>query len=189
MTTVSENAWNEQDDLRNSNYHSTDTVSGPSDAVDPDEDEDDLEDDDLDEDDLDYDDEDFDDDDLDAEDLDDDDDLDADDDGYERVSGTPTADLSSGVANSYDSDGDDDENEIPEQQEADTEEQGYESGTEVEQQDRGDEGSFSEQTDVTPPTPHEFPSTGTHTETDFTSRSQGRTTGRMVGHEPGTEGI
>ena len=25
--------------------------------------------------------------------------------------------------------------------------------------------------------------------TDFASRNQGRTTGRMVGHEPGTEGI
>ncbi|GAB2685375.1 hypothetical protein GCM10027037_03620 [Mucilaginibacter koreensis] len=187
MTTVSENTWNEQDDLKNNNYHSTDTVTGPSDVVDPDED--DLDDDeDLEDDDLDYDDEDFEDDDLDADDLDDDDDLDEDDDGYERVSGTPTADLSSGIANSYEG-GDDDDNEIPEQQEADTEEQGYDSGTEVEQQDRGDEGSFSEQTDVTPPTPHEFPSTGTHTETDFASRNQGRTTGRMIGHEPGTEGI
>src|ERR1700744_2841370 len=48
--------------------------------------------------------------------------------------------------------------------------------------------SYSEQVDVTPPQHHEFPSTG-NAKTDFVSRKQGRTTGRMLGHEPGTEGI
>jgi len=40
--------------------------------------------------------------------------------------------------------------------------------------------------DVTPPEKREFPSVGP-AETDFVSRPNGRTTGRMVGHEPGTE--
>ncbi|MDB5061030.1 MAG: hypothetical protein JWP67_873, partial [Mucilaginibacter sp.] len=53
----------------------------------------------------------------------------------------------------------------------------------------GADTSYSEQNDVTPPNPHEFPSVGAATKTDFASRPQGRTTGRMVGHEPGTEGI
>ena len=50
----------------------------------------------------------------------------------------------------------------------------------------GTDTSFSEQTDVTPPNQKEFPSVGI-AETDFVSRPNGRTTGRMVGHEPGTE--
>jgi hypothetical protein len=52
----------------------------------------------------------------------------------------------------------------------------------------GADTSFSEQNDVTPPNKKEFPSVGA-AKTDFASRKQGRTTGRMIGHEPGTEGI
>lgn len=59
---------------------------------------------------------------------------------------------------------------------------------EITDQDQSNDPSFSEGTDVTPPNAKEFPSVG-HAKTDFESRSQGRTTGRMVGHEPGTEGI
>jgi hypothetical protein len=82
----------------------------------------------------------------------------------------------------------DDDNEIPEQEEADKGGAEHPQETEVEQQDKGNDASFSEQTDVTPPRPHEFPSEG-NARTDFASRNQGRTTGRMLGHEPGTEGI
>lgn len=182
MTTINASNWNGQDDLENKpayQYESNTTLNSVSNsAVDPDDDDKDLDDEDFDDDDLDYDDEDFDDDDLDDEDFDDEDE-----DGYERVAGTP-ATSASGIDKSYDTDG----NEIPEQEEADHESPGYTTGTEVEQQDRGDEASFSERNDVTPPTPHEFPSTGTHTETDFASRPLGRSTGRMLGHEPGTEG-
>jgi hypothetical protein len=59
---------------------------------------------------------------------------------------------------------------------------------EQEQQNQGDDASFSEQNDVTPPNQKEFPSEHS-IETDFSSRPQGRTTGRMVGHEPGTESL
>jgi hypothetical protein len=50
------------------------------------------------------------------------------------------------------------------------------------------EPSYSEQVDVTPPRPHEFPSFG-NAKGDFVSRKLGRKTGRMIGHEPGTEGL
>lgn len=80
------------------------------------------------------------------------------------------------------------ENEIPEQGESDNEKLGYPHETEVEQQDKGNDASYSEQNDVTPPRTHEFPAEG-NAKTDFASRNTGRTTGRMVGHEPGTEGI
>ncbi|MET3979411.1 outer membrane biosynthesis protein TonB [Mucilaginibacter sp. UYP25] len=80
-------------------------------------------------------------------------------------------------------------NETPEEQQSNNEGTGYRQQNEQEQQQEGADTSFSEQNDVTPPDRHEFPSTGTATKTDFTSRDQGRTTGRMVGHEPGTEGI
>lgn len=79
-------------------------------------------------------------------------------------------------------------NEIPEQGESDNEKLGYPHETEVEQQDQGNDASYSEQTDVTPPRTHEFPAEG-NAKTDFASRNHGRSTGRMVGHEPGTEGI
>jgi len=50
----------------------------------------------------------------------------------------------------------------------------------------GSDASYSEKNDVTPPNKKEFPSVGP-AETDFVSRPHGRTTGRMIGHEPGTE--
>jgi hypothetical protein len=84
---------------------------------------------------------------------------------------------------------DENPDEIPEESESTTEGTGYSGQPEQSQQEGGSDASFSEQIDVTPPSQHEFPSTGTATETDFTSRSHGRTTGRMLGHEPGTEGI
>jgi hypothetical protein len=80
------------------------------------------------------------------------------------------------------------ENETPEREQADNESQGYSQQQEVQQHNDGNDASYSEQTDVTPPREHEFPSEGRAT-TDFTPGNHGRTTGRMVGHEPGTEGI
>ena len=59
-----------------------------------------------------------------------------------------------------------------------------ESGSPIE----GTDQNFSESHDVTPPNKKEFPSVGP-AKTDFESRPQGRTTGRMIGHEPGTEGV
>jgi len=82
----------------------------------------------------------------------------------------------------------DDPNEIPEQEETDNEGEGYHTQAEVDQPERSADTSYSEQIDVTPPNKHEFPSEGP-AKTDFASRPHGRTTGRMVGHEPGTEGI
>jgi hypothetical protein len=78
--------------------------------------------------------------------------------------------------------------ETPEEHETSGEGSGYVRNTEVEPTNGGNDASYSEQTDVTPPNQHEFPSVG-NAKTDFVSRPYGRTTGRMVGHEPGTEGI
>ncbi len=78
--------------------------------------------------------------------------------------------------------------EIPEKKESEQERSGYPHEREQEQQQGGNDASYSEEEDVTPPTPHEFPSFG-NAETDFVSKPYGRTTGRMIGHEPGTEGI
>jgi hypothetical protein len=77
-------------------------------------------------------------------------------------------------------------NEIPEKKQSEHEKSGYPHEREQEQQQQGSDASYSEQTDVTPPKQHEFPSVG-NTETDFKPSNHGRTTGRMVGHEPGTE--
>jgi len=79
-------------------------------------------------------------------------------------------------------------NEIPEKRESEQERSGYPTQTEQEQQQEGSDTSYSEQTDVTPPRKKEFPSVG-NAKTDFAARRQGRTTGRMLGHEPGTERI
>ena len=79
-------------------------------------------------------------------------------------------------------------NEIPEKRESEHEKSGYPRETEQEQQQGGSDASYSEQTDVTPPNQHEFPSLG-NAKTDFRPSDHGRTTGRMIGHEPGTEGI
>jgi hypothetical protein len=79
--------------------------------------------------------------------------------------------------------------ENPEEQQSDNEGTGYTQENEQDQQQGGADTSFSEGIDVTPPETQEFPSVGAATQTDFASRNHGRTTGRMVGHEPGTEGI
>ena len=80
------------------------------------------------------------------------------------------------------------DDEIPEEGESKKEGTGYHRQSEVNQPDRGADTSYSEQNDVTPPNKKEFPSEGP-AKTDFESRPHGRTTGRMLGHEPGTEGI
>ena len=64
----------------------------------------------------------------------------------------------------------------------------YPHESEANPQHEGADASFTERNDVTPPNKKEFPSVGP-AKTDFESRNQGRTTGRMIGHEPGTEGI
>lgn len=79
-------------------------------------------------------------------------------------------------------------NETPERDQADNENSGYSQQQEVQQQNDGSDTSYTEQNDVTPPEQHEFPSEGRAT-TDFRPNDHGRSTGRMVGHEPGTEGI
>ena len=64
----------------------------------------------------------------------------------------------------------------------------YPSEAETADQREGVDVTFTERNDVTPPNRKEFPSVGA-AKTDFASRPQGRTIGRMIGHEPGTEGI
>jgi hypothetical protein len=78
-------------------------------------------------------------------------------------------------------------NEIPEKRASEHEKSEYPHEHEQEQQQQGSDASYSEQNDVTPPKEHEFPSVG-NAATDFKPSNHGRTTGRMVGHEPGTEG-
>jgi len=126
-------------------------------------------------------------DDLDV-DLDDDDDLETD---YDETNlddteggGTTGGSYTTGLGDS----GPDDPDEIPEERQSDNEGTGYSQQNEQSQQQGGNDASFSEQTDVTPPNQHEFPLTG-NPQTDFSSRDHGRSTGRMIGHEPGTEGI
>ena len=64
----------------------------------------------------------------------------------------------------------------------------YPHESEADPQREGADASFTERNDVTPPNKKEFPSVGP-AKTDFEARKQGRTTGRMIGHEPGTESI
>jgi hypothetical protein len=64
----------------------------------------------------------------------------------------------------------------------------YPHESESSQQQEGLDSSFTERNDVTPPRKKGFPSVGP-AKTDFESRKLGRTTGRMIGHEPGTESI
>jgi len=64
----------------------------------------------------------------------------------------------------------------------------YPHEAEAANQREGADATFTERNDVTPPNRKEFPSVG-NAKTDFASRPQGRTTGRMIGHEPGTEAI
>ena len=78
--------------------------------------------------------------------------------------------------------------EVPEEGDSDNEGAGYAPSREYSEPQEGNDASYSEQTDVTPPDHKEFPSEGSP-KTDFSSRGHGRTTGRMTGHEPGTEGV
>ena len=64
----------------------------------------------------------------------------------------------------------------------------YPHESEAAPQKEGADASYTERNDVTPPNKKEFPSVGP-AKTDFESRKQGRTTGRMIGHEPGTESL
>ena len=77
---------------------------------------------------------------------------------------------------------------VPERNQPEKEKTGYSHEKEFQHPQEGNDASYSEHNDVTPPDKKEFPSVGP-AETDFVSRPTGRTTGRMVGHEPGTEGI
>jgi hypothetical protein len=64
----------------------------------------------------------------------------------------------------------------------------YPHESETAPQREGADASYTERNDVTPPNKKEFPSVGP-AKTDFEAKKLGRTTGRMIGHEPGTEGI
>lgn len=64
----------------------------------------------------------------------------------------------------------------------------YPHESEANPQREGADATFTERNDVTPPNKKEFPSVGA-AKTDFEARKLGRTTGRMIGHEPGTESI
>jgi hypothetical protein len=79
-------------------------------------------------------------------------------------------------------------NEIPEKHQSEQEGSGYAPQREQQQHNKGNDASYSEQNDVTPPNQKEFPVTGPG-KADFESRPQARRTSRMVGHEPGTESI
>ena len=79
--------------------------------------------------------------------------------------------------------------ETPERHTSEQEGLGYDQQVEAKPQQSESDANYSEQNDVTPPIPHEFPAEGAHTKANFESRPHGRTTGRMVSGEPGTEGI
>lgn len=64
----------------------------------------------------------------------------------------------------------------------------YPHESEASPQREGADASFIGRNDVTPPNKKEFPGVGP-AKADFESRKLGRTTGRMIGHEPGTEAI
>lgn len=179
-------AFKDESLLERDNQYNTDEINYGrfTDVATPDPDDDLIDDDDdldsdLDDDTLD-DDTDFDDDDFDEADLDEEDD-----------------DLEDPIAES-DGDIDDDINEnpepnfspdeTPEREEAEGEDARYpdEGETRPDQNESGT--NWSEQVDVTPPRPHEFPGEG-NTKANFESRPHGRTTGRMISDDPGTEGI
>jgi len=76
-------------------------------------------------------------------------------------------------------------NEIPKEKKSGEERPDYPNELELGQRQSGDDVSYSEERDVTPPRAHEFPSFG-NAETDFVSAGRhGRKTGRMMDHEPG----
>lgn len=78
--------------------------------------------------------------------------------------------------------------ETPERRQSEQEGSGYTPHREQQQHNSGNDASFSEQTDVTPPNQKEFPAEGP-ARGDFSPQHHNRSTGRMVGHEPGTENI
>jgi hypothetical protein len=78
--------------------------------------------------------------------------------------------------------------EKPARHQSEQEGSGYAPLREQQQHNRGNDASYSEQNDVTPPNHKEFPVKGPG-KADFESRPYGRRTGRMVGHEPGTESL
>lgn len=75
--------------------------------------------------------------------------------------------------------------ETPERRQSEQEGSGYAPQREQQQHNKGNDASYSEQNDVTPPNQKEFPVEGPG-KADFESRPHGRTTTPMVGHEPGT---
>jgi hypothetical protein len=75
--------------------------------------------------------------------------------------------------------------ETPERRQTEQEGSGYSPQREQQQNNRSGDATFHEQDDVTPPNQREFPTEGPQ-KADFEKRNNGRTTGRMVGHEPGT---
>lgn len=77
---------------------------------------------------------------------------------------------------------------IKRRHESEQEGSGYALQREQQQHNKGNEASYSEQNDVTPPNHKDFPVVGPG-KTDFESRPHARRTARMVGHEPGTESI
>lgn len=78
--------------------------------------------------------------------------------------------------------------ETPERRQSEQEGSGYSPQREQQQQDSGNDTSFSERIDVTPPNEKEIPAEGP-ARADFSPQHHNRSTGRMIGHEPGTEGI
>jgi hypothetical protein len=77
---------------------------------------------------------------------------------------------------------------FPEKTQPKKEKSGYPHEVELTNPDKSEGNNYSEQNDVPSMPKREFPSQGP-AETDFVSRSTGRHTGRMVGHEPGTESL
>jgi hypothetical protein len=78
--------------------------------------------------------------------------------------------------------------ETPERHQSEQEGSGYAPQREQQQHNKGNDATYSEQTDVTPPNHQEFPVIGPG-KADFESRPFARKTARMVGHEPGTERV
>ena len=78
--------------------------------------------------------------------------------------------------------------ETPEKRQSEQEGSGYTPQREQQQHNSGNDASYSERNDVTPPNEKEFPSEGP-ARADFQPQHHSRSTGRMVGHEPGTESI
>ncbi|MCJ8209980.1 hypothetical protein MUY27_09690 [Mucilaginibacter sp. RS28] len=160
----------------------------------PDPDDDDLleDDDDLDEDDLDDDtlgdDTDLDDEDFEDDDLIDDEEEEDDDDIVAGTNQTFTAEADTDpIDDDEELDPDLSPDETPEREESDNEDLRYPKETETRPGDSQSSSDWSEQIDVTPPTPHEFPGEG-NTKADFHSRPFGRSSSRIIGSDPGLGG-